>query len=322
MDIDKVRGSDAAAIIAAVKDLHGFQTVPVYPPGDLSTLGNDVALVPKGMELLSLKPFRDEYRIRPERKRGVAIVTDLDSLIALADRHKIPDSVIFADRSRTSPSITVIVNYHDEDTSDGLPRFGDHRAFYPLALSDEWQAWTKADGKPMDQREFAVFLEDRALDLAPLPEWLQPGTDTAPSTPAEHRLRDAVARLGGRVAGPERLIELSRGLDLTENAQVKQKVNLDSGEVAFVYTAEHSGVAGERVAVPNLFLIAVPVFRKGPLWLLAVRLRYALGGGQVKWRVQIARAEETFDAALEADARRASEVTGLPLYYGTPEMKA
>lgn len=328
MDEPNVVGSAAGAIIDTVKALHGHQLVAVMGAPDGSTLSADIMLVPEGLKAISLKDFRDQYRTRPERMRGTAIVTTPDTYHELTARHATPDSAIFALADRTHPALTTVIDYHQRSDVIGtakhrceLADFGQHRVHYPLVLSDQWRAWREVNGKSLDQATFAALLEDRALDLAPVPEWLRPGTDTAPTAPGDIRLRDAVARLTRTVAGPERLLELSRGLDLTEKSEVVQRVNLDSGETAFTFKSEHRDSAGDRVQVPNLFLIAIPVFQNASAWLMAVRLRYKLSGQRVTWSVAMMRHEETFDAAIAELASRAAQETGLPLYYGQPEMK-
>lgn len=314
-------GSDAEAIIATMKDLLTPTTIAAGAAPDGTTGAVDIVAVPKGVELKSLKALRDEYRTRPERKRGTAGVTDLDSLIELTNRHKRPESTMFAHRSRETPAITSVINYHEVDPISGEPRFGDHRVLYPLTLSDEWGKWMKADGQAMSQADFAAFIEDRVLDLAVVPEWAIPGTEVRPSTEAEENLAAAIRRLGGRVAGPDRIVELSRNLTISEKAEYRQQSNLDTGETVIVYASEHRDEGGDRFKVPNLFLIAIPVFQRGDLWLMAVRLRYRPVGGKVIWYVQITGAEHTLDHAFEEAARKAAQATGLPLYYGTPETK-
>ena len=128
-----------------------------------------------------------------------------------------------------------------------------------------------------------------------------------------------VLRLGGRVATPEKVFELSKGLAITENSQVENRVNLDSGEATIAFQAEHRDGTGQKVKVPNLFMIAIPVFRNGPAYLMAVRLRYRLSAGKLTWAVSIARMDEAFDHAFHEAAEQARAGTELPLFYGVPE---
>src|SRR3546814_16310007 len=83
-----------------------------------------------------------------------------------------------------------------------------------------------------------------------------------------------VNAVGGRIAGPSRLMDLSVGLKVYEKANVSEAVNLASGEVQIQFTSEHVDGTGSPLKVPNLFLIAIPVFKNGQFYRLAARLRY------------------------------------------------
>src|SRR3546814_12522266 len=72
-----------------------------------------------------------------------------------------------------------------------------------------------------------------------------------------------VNAVGGRIAGPSRLMDLSVGLKVYEKANVSEAVNLASGEVQIQFTSEHVDGTGSQLKVPHLFLIAIPVFTTG-----------------------------------------------------------
>jgi hypothetical protein len=56
--------------------------------------------------------------------------------------------------------------------------------------------------------------------------------------------------------------------------------------------------------VPNLFLIAIPLFVNSWVYRIAVRLRYRKNGGKVVWFYQLYRHDLTFQKAFEEHARR------------------
>jgi uncharacterized protein YfdQ (DUF2303 family) len=308
---------EAQAIIETMKDLGGATLMSVDNWGGTSL---DVLILPNGKTVRSVKPFIDEYRLWPERRTGTATLTDIESFIDHANRFKDADSAIFARDDRKSPSLTAVLNYHRKGEAD--PRFGDHRAIYPFPLSDEWQAWTGAAGEKFGQGDFAAFLDDRILDIAPVPEWALPDTGVTPSTDSEIRLADAITRMGGTIATPQRVFELSRGLAVTESSAVENRVNLDTGEAVIAFKNEHTDGAGQKVKVPNLFMIVIPVFKGGPAYLMAVRLQYRIAGGKVVWLLAVSRMDEAFDHAFHEAADKARAATALPLFYGTPETVA
>jgi hypothetical protein len=70
------------------------------------------ALVTKdGIEAVPAHIFA-EYLTRPRRRDGKAELTSLDSFIEHVNRFKSGESVVFACDSRTSPSLTALLDYH------------------------------------------------------------------------------------------------------------------------------------------------------------------------------------------------------------------
>lgn len=286
-----------------------------------------VLIVPKGKEVKSLKPFLDEYLPAPERKKGAAMLTTLDSLIAHVNRFKDDESAVFAMDDRAAPSITAVLDYHKSGA--GSARFGGHRANYTFPLSDEWKAWMGQNGKAMGQGEFAEFMEDRIADVLAPPANLDrvlgeeitdrdTGGDFDDRTPDE-QLAYLAKLLKGQFAGPSTMVSLSRGLAVHADERVQQAVTLENGTVNVQWETQHNDAGGNRLTVPNLFLIGIPVFRLGARYRIAVRLRYRLGQGSIKWFYELYRHDVVFDDAFREACERVQKETALPLFYGTPE---
>jgi hypothetical protein len=125
--------------------------------------------------------------------------------------------------------------------------------------------------------------------------------------------------LGGTIAGPSRLLDLSRGLKVNEDTKVATAVNLSTGEGQIQFEASHKDEAGAPLRVPNIFLLGVPVFEGGPCYRLPVRLRYRVSQGTVRWIVQRYRPELTSTDAFTEACQVVRDKTGLPVLLGTPE---
>lgn len=276
----------------------------------------DVLVLPAGLAAHSVKKYLDEYRSAPERRQGNATFTDLASLIAHANRFKDADSALFACDDRSKPHITAVLDYHRAG-AESAPRFGRHRGVYNFPLSDEWKAWMAANGKGMAQSDFAAFLEDRIVDVIPPPDFVHADFD-GPDSP-DKKLADLAELLGGNFAGPAKLMEMARGLSVNQAARVKNAANLSSGEISVQFETEHQDTQGQPIKVPNLFLIAIPVFVNGAAYRIAVRLRYRLDGGSIKWSYQLYRTDKVFDHAFDEAVARAATETGLPVLRGQPE---
>lgn len=343
---------DAAAIIEHVSRTCRVHPVKLPKAGGFDPAGeNSLVIVPgaEGLEALDLKPFMDAWRLHPERREGTAVLQDLASFIAHANRFKDEDSALFANIDLAEPGLTAIYDYHpalntspdggfDDPKPPPVPRFCGHRAHYPFPLSDEWQAWKAMDARPMDQADFAAFLEDRLPDVIEPPRSIMDaavdkgadaGVARAPSErdaggdfgelSADERLALVVRKLGGSVATPAKLLELSRGLHVNVGATVVNAHIIASGEGEITFKEEHRDAGGAPVKVPTMFLIALPIFWNGARYRVLVRLRYRVRDGGIKWFYQLHDVRRAFDHAVREACRTAEIHTDLPLFCGAPE---
>ncbi len=307
MDIDDLKGP-----IGEARELVEAYIKPVLTSISDPTGGvvAPFAMTPGGAQVIPAKAF-DDYRPQPVRRIGVAHLTSLDSIIAHALRFKDEDSAIFANDDRKAPSLTVVLDYH-RIGADSDPRFGQHRAHFAFPLSDEWTAWTEQDGQQMRMVEFAEFLEDRIIDVLYV-------------IPEEDELSDDLKKFinagGGEatIATPQRLVELARGLQVHESSAVREVRNLSTGEAQISFTSEHTDANGEPLRIPGLFLIGIPVFRNGPIYRIAARLRYRKTPTGVVFWYDLWRTDRVFDHAFKESCERAEVETELPLFFGKPE---
>ncbi|MBL4748433.1 MAG: DUF2303 family protein [Magnetovibrio sp.] len=276
----------------------------------------EVLILPNGdgLEVHSVKKYVDEYRTAPEFRKGTASLLDQDSFVAHANRFKDDDSVIFADNDRETPSLKSVLNYHRQK-HDGAPRFGDHKGVYNFPMSDEWKAWAEFDGEVRSQIEFAEFLEDRITDVETPPDLSKIKKDDEPG----QRLKKMLDILGGKMAGPGTLMDLSRGMKVTAEEKVHQSQNLSTGEGQIQYRQEHRDEQGAPLKVPNMFLIGIPVFKNGDVFRIAVRLRYRVRAGQISWSYMLYRTDQVFDAAFNDVVNKVKADTDLPVFFGRPE---
>ncbi len=252
----------------------------------------------------------DDYLGRPRFRAGTATFTALDSFIDHANRFSSPESALFANDDRKNPSITSVLDYHPRG-ADTYPDFGRHRGEHAFPLSDEWQAWMGANGQKMPMIEFAAFLENRIVDVLPYT-----GDDDLPED-----LRKFIKLAGGAsaVASPERLVELSRGLTVNESSVLTSVINLSTGEGELMFRSEHADAAGEKLKVPSVFLLAIPVFRHDAAYRIGARLRYRKSSAGLLFFFELYRADFVFDDAFRRGCERAAAETELPLFFGSPE---
>jgi uncharacterized protein YfdQ (DUF2303 family) len=253
--------------------------------------------------LSSVKTLIEEYRLRPERRSGTANVTTLASFIALVLRHQDEDSAIFAAMDWRAPGFTAVVDYHRAG-AEHEPRWLRHRINYAFPLSEQWKTWNGKNAMPMSQGDFAVFIEDNIADLS------------APKDTENDELQHLFRT---RVADPAEIVQLSRGLAVSVDAKVKRAVTLQSGEGEMIFDEVHRDGAGEKLTVPGVFMLALPVFFRGMHVRLPVRLRYRVKDGSVIWFYQLWRPDTYVTDAITKDRDAVRVETGLPIYEGSPE---
>lgn len=278
-----------------------------------------VAIVRKGdtVEIQSLAGHIEAIRGKPLARRGTAQVTSLSSFIALVNRHKVAaESVIFANTDWRKPSLTAVIDYHvaatpddkeDDAFEDAGARNGKHRVHYAYPLSEPWKEWVEADGRKMNQADFAAFLEEHITELA------------AP-TDAERIKWEADFK--AKFATPAELLDLSRGLEVTVGAKVKNRTKLQTGETQMVFEVEYADANGGELVVPGLFLLSVAPFHRGEAIRIPVRLRFRAGGADIVWFFEMVRPDLFIDERLKDDGAEVAEATGLSIIDGTPEMAA
>jgi uncharacterized protein YfdQ (DUF2303 family) len=219
-----------------------------------------------------------------------------------AELHTEAAERIAGDLSESSLELTVKLS-----VEAGRADFGKHRINYAFPLSEPWKAWVEQNGKPMEQADFAAFIEDHIAELC---------------APTAEEKASYEKDFQTTVATPSQLIQLSRGLQVNVNAVVKNVVTLQSGEGQVTFDEQHTDADGKALKVPGIFLLNIAPFFMGSLISIPVRLRYRPSGSKLFWYYQIYRPDEHITARVRADLRKVAEETGLPSYEGTPEMAA
>jgi len=288
-----------------------------------------IVAVPDGLrtEDLTAKHRAVVEALKPLQRTGKAVLDDLHSLVEWTNRFKGADSALFG-QIHPAPKLISVIDYHGfgaptHDSLDGDPtaNYGRHRAIYNFPLSEQWKHWMAIDGKALDKDVFGEFIEANADDfLDPTPALLgRPGDEVQPW---EQRMIDIAAKIQGRFGQYAAINLLSRELKIHEVGHIEVKTNRDTGEAQVQFLTEHRSPDGSPLTLPNLFMIAIPVFEEGALYRLAVRFRYRKSGSDVKFIASIYNPDAALrDAAREA-MTTAQQATELPLMMGIPEIGA
>lgn len=253
----------------------------------------------------------------PERRTGTATLTTLESLIDWTNRNKCEDSALFADTDPNAPSLTCIANYTAKGPNYEDASHNDYRARYAFPLSKEWKRWTEICAEPISKDELGIFVEEYVEDvLNPSPALLG---GSGKLEEWEEKLLDTIEKIDGRLASCGKLLEMSRALQIFESDALTVSTDRSTGEQTLAASKEFTDADGKPLKLPNLFLIAIPVFEGGDAYRIPVRLILRKSGPNVRFILSLYRPERAFDDALKGALEAAAEKTGLPLFHGTPE---
>lgn len=159
----------------------------------------------------------------------------------------------------------------------------------------------------MEQKEFAWFLEDRVAELA---------------SPTDHERVTLEDQFATTLATPAQVVELSRGLKVNVDTQVKVSTVLQTGEGQIAWEETHNGTDGKPIKVPGMFILYIAPFFMGEKVRVPVRLRYRPKDGKMIWFYQIYRPDIAITEHLRTHILEAKDILELPVFEGSPEMSA
>lgn len=315
----------AETLLEHIPNLVGIDTL--ISPIDSAPMSNPLVFSqPEGRHTINLTAEWQAalQTLKPFVRKGQANLSDLQSLIDWANRFKGEASALFATIS-DQPSLTAIIDYHgagapthDPENGDPAAAYGRHRAIYKFPISDEWKLWLSISGKPLAKEEFGEFIEANAKDLLdPTPALLNPRTP--PTEEWETGMLRIAQQLQGRFGHYAALVQLSRAFQVHETSNLTVSMNRDSGEASVQFLNEHRDPDGAPLSIPNLFMIAIPVFAYGALYRIPVRFRYRKAGQDVKFIISLHNPHIAFRDAVDEAVTIAHQQTGLPVFRGTAE---
>lgn len=298
------------------------------PDADDDRPAMHIAALPADMTRVDLTPELDKIatKLQPWRRTGTAKLADLDSLIAWANRHKGPTSALFADTG-PQPKLTCIADYLGEgapviDPTSRDPKSShmQHRGIYAFPLSPEWKIWSAISGVAMSGPELGEFVEANAKDLIePTPHLLSGAIGARDIEQWEIAMIELARKLEGRFGQYTTLTQLARNFQVNEVSNVAATMNRDSGESSIQFLNEYQQPDGQPIQIPNLFMIAIPIFENGAAYRIPMRFRYRKAGQTVKFIFTLHNADICFRDAVDEALQTAATATELPLFRGHPE---
>lgn len=300
----------------------------VATPEGLDLTKPHLVAVPTHRKIVDLSEFHQKHQefLKPARRRGCAKLSDLNSLIAWANRFKGDTSVLYANPDMSAPTLTCIADYHasgsvDPSNAQGEPtaRHCAHSAIYSFPLSEEWKIWTEISGIGLEKDALGELIEAQAKDIMdPTPAILN-GQTSDENAPWENRLIETAQRIEGHYGQLHQLLQMSKRFQIFETSDLAVSTNRDTGEAEVLFKSEHQDAKGEKLNIPNLIIITIPVFRGGAPYRMPVRFRYRKNGGTLKFVLTLYNPEKSFEAAFEEAVQQATQDTELETFLGKPE---
>lgn len=220
----------------------------------------------------------------PERIDTKIRAHDITGLVDYINRFKNRQTAIYSG-PRDNPFVQARIDDHwvSDSTEEAQavpghnPSHGTHMAEFSCPLTLEWEAWTKADGKRMQQVDFAEHIERNIEDI------IKPDGAT--------------------------LLSMTLSFQDTGRAEFSSAVRLGDGRVQFKYIERDEG--GD-VAFPERIELALPVFEgiKGR-YPVNARVRYRIREGALHIWYELDRPDLVLRQAYEDLLAHVAEKTGI-----------
>lgn len=223
---------------------------------------------------------KEEILPAPLRKRGNTVLNDAASFIAVVNDQKGEATRLYS--TINPPTFTAVFN----DTA-AEPGWRDHKAVYNAPLSPEWLIWNAENGRQKNQSDFAQFIETNLPDIA------KPnGAD---------------------------VLEVARTLEAKKKVNFASSIRLSDGSTQFTYEEDVQGSAQKgQLKVPEVFVLAIPIFENGDPWRVEAKLRYRIGdGGKLSIWYELVRPHKVIEAAVKELRATIATDTGLNILVGS-----
>lgn len=248
--------------------------------------------VPDGFKL-STDSVLESMQNAPSRKKGDVRVKTAESFIAYVNRHKQPETLLYAqiDAKNINTPLVIRAVFNDHQ-GEGLnatePGWRDFTATLVPEAAHEWKTWSAHDGKAMGQLEFAVFLDDNIKDVS-AQEGYPSGTD---------------------------MLRMATQFEAAQDKRIKSAIRIQSGGINIECVDTDDSATVERMQAFDKFMLGVPTFWKGQAYLLEAKLRYRAKDGKLALWYDLVRPDIVVNDAVEQILKDVQEKTELTVLYG------
>jgi len=242
--------------------------------------GIPYTLVPEGYSIQSLEHLLPQ----PARVKQNALLHDTASFIAYVKQFAEPTTAIFFNQAKGS--FRAVIDYHGPLTmGEQNPQWCGHTASFAPKASPEWTAWLAADGRRMNQTDFATFLEQRNEDI----------------------------REGKTLLNIAMNMQLKREVRFTSS----QRVQGTAGVELLNYQEDVQGTATDgKLAIPASFTLLIQPYIGGDASTIECYFRFLLKDGKLTLWFELKNPLRFIENALGIIRDYIQEGTGITAYAG------
>ena len=249
------------------------------------TVGSNTFIVTPGEYTLhDVTAALEKWRPEPNRKAGTVQLYDVPSLVQLMqDQSRARFGYAYADVD--ARTITAVFN---DQKNEQLPGWRDHRAVFTAQFTPEFKMWMARHKQPMNQTEFAEFIEDNFADMD--------GVEAA------------------------NLQKVALTIVATTGIEFKSARRLENGQNQLTYNEVIDAKAGDNgtLTIPQKFHLGLRIFANGGGYALTARLKYRLTGGGVKFSYELERPERAVEDAFNGYVEKVRTESGYTVLLGKP----
>lgn len=241
--------------------------------------GNDFLVIPENAQVYDLERLMDS----PRRIRQKIDFARLDSFCAYVNEFKQSGTKIFLN-AKTGAALACL-DFHTVTAASWM----DHKARFEPVFTESWQRWNGLNNQSLDQRRFALFVEDNALDI---------------SEPA-----------------PAEMLDIARTLTAKISVNFKKGTHLENGSEQIQYEETIDAKAGQRgqLEIPSVFTLEMSIFDGRPARRFQARLRYSIKEGVLSFSYSLMRPQEILNPEIESLGSEISNLTQIQPLLGCIE---
>lgn len=282
-----------------IVELLKYARTPVMPEaGDGDT---PFAFVPDGYKRESL----ENVLPAPTRKRANVTMNDADSFIAYINKHSGYNHVgievvspancaLYADADFEAQTIKITGLLDDHGGNIADAKWRDHRATFEPKSTVEWKRWNESDGKRMEQKQFAEFIEENLPDITAM-EGMPSGSD---------------------------MLRMATQFEMNSAKRFKSSLDLQSNGVAMTFVDEQDHETETKMNLFKKFALGIRVFIGGNAYPLEARLKFKASQGVLQFWYELIRPDRVFSTAVADELAKIKAQTHCLLLNGNPGLTA